>query len=179
MNRLKEKYEKELVAKLKKKFSFENDFQVPKVLKVVLNSGTGKIAKDVALVDSIVKDMTAISGQKSVKVKAKKSIAAFKLREGTDIGVRVTLRGAKMYDFIDRLVSLSLPRTRDFRGLEIKNIDEHGNLTIGIKEQIVFPEINQDSARGIFGLQVTVVTSNKDRVVSEELFRLLGFPLKK
>ncbi|MBI3671278.1 50S ribosomal protein L5 [Candidatus Azambacteria bacterium] len=179
MNRLKEKYEKEIVKKLKQEFGLENDFEVPKVQKVIINSGTGRISKDTALVDSIVSDLTAIAGQKAVKAKAKKSIAAFKLREGTDVGVRVTLRGEKMYDFIDRLVSISLPRTRDFRGLDTKNIDEHGNLTIGIKEQIVFPEINKDSARGIFGLQVTVVTTNKNREVAERLYRLLGFPLKK
>lgn len=178
MSRLKEKYKKEIVKQLKKEFGFKNDFQVPKIKKVVLNSGTGRVAKDSALVDAIEKDITAITGQKAVKAKAKKSIAAFKLREGMDVGVRVTLRGKKMYDFIDRLISVSLPRTRDFRGLDLKNIDNHGNLTMGIPEQIVFPEINQESARGIFGFQVTVVTSGKDKKHSEELFRLLGFPLK-
>ncbi len=178
MNRLKEKYKKEITEQLKKEFGFKNDFQVPKIKKVILNSGTGRVAKDTALVDAIEKDITAIAGQKAVKAKAKKSIAAFKLREGMDVGVRVTLRGEKMYDFIDRLVSVSLPRTRDFRGLELKNIDENGNLTIGIREQIVFPEINQENARGIFGLQITVVTSSKDKKQAEKLFRLLGFPLK-
>jgi len=179
MNRLKEKYNKVIISELKKEFGFKKDLEVPKIEKVVLNTGIGRITKDSALVDSIEKDMTAISGQKVVRAKARRSIAAFKLREGTDIGIKVTLRGDKMYDFIDRFVSLSLPRTRDFRGLDVKNIDSYGNLTVGIKEQIVFPEINQENAKGIFGLQITFVTDKKNREQSEKLFRLLGFPLKK
>ncbi len=179
MSRLKEKFNKEIIPEIKKEFGLKNDFEVPRIKKVVLNTGIGRVSKDSALVDAIEKDITMIAGQKAVRAKARKSIAAFKLREGSDNGIKVTLRGDKMYDFIDRLVSLSLPRTRDFRGLDVKNIDSYGNLTIGIKEQIIFPEINQENARGIFGLQVTFVTDKQNREQSEKLFRLLGFPLKK
>ncbi len=179
MSRLREKYNKQIIPEMKKEFGLKNDMEVPKVVKVVLNTGIGRVAKDAALVEAIQNDMTTIAGQKATKTKAKKSIAAFKVRTGMNIGIKVTLRGNRMYDFIDRLVSLSIPRTRDFRGIDLKSIDNDGNLTVGIKEHIVFPEINQENTKGIFGFEVTVVTNKKDRKQAEKLFRLLGFPLKK
>jgi len=178
MNRLKEKYDKKVVPELKKEFGIKNALAVPKIKKVVLNTGIGRFLKDGGLVDSIVNDMSKISGQAPLRTKAKKSIASFKIREGMDVGVKVTLRGPKMYDFLDRLISISLPRTRDFRGLDPKAIDTYGNFTIGIKEQIVFPEINQESSRGIFGLQVNVITDCQDKEKATRLFKLLGFPIK-
>lgn len=178
MSRLQEKYKKEIIPALKKEFGFKSELEVPRVLKVVLNTGTGRIAKETAMIDGIEKDMTRIAGQKAVKTKAKKAIASFKTRQGMDIGVKVTLHGKRMYDFIDRLVTVSLPRTRDFRGLDVKNIDSAGNLSIGIKEHLIFPEINKDSAKGMFGLQVIFVTTAKNKESAERLFRLMGFPLK-
>lgn len=178
MNRLREKYNKEVVSALTKEFGYANVAEVPKIRKVVLNSGVGRIANDEKAVDAIEKAMTAISGQKAVRAAAKKSIAGFKTREGMHIGVRVTLRGDKMFDFLDRLISVALPRTRDFHGVSVKGIDQAGNLTIGIKEDIVFPEVSHDRSGGIFGFQVTVVTNTNDRKSAEKLFRLLGFPLK-
>jgi large subunit ribosomal protein L5 len=179
MSRLKEKYNKEIISSLKKDLGFKNDFQTPRLTKVVINTGIGRFLKESSLVDAIEKDITAIAGQKAVRTKAKKSLAAFKIREGMDVGVKVTLRGGKMYDFIDRLISISFPRTRDFKGLDPKNIDSNGNLNLGIREHIVFPEINPENARGIFGLQITVTTTAKDKESAEKLFRSLGFPLKK
>ncbi len=179
MSRLKEKYNKEVIPSFKKEFGFKNDFQIPKITKVVINTGIGKFLKESSLIEVIEKDISSISGQRAVKTKAKKSLAAFKIREGMDVGVKVTLRGGKMYDFIDRLISISLPRTRDFKGLDPKNIDSNGNLNLGINEHIVFPEINPENARGIFGLQITVVTTAKSKDLAEKLFRFLGFPLKK
>lgn len=179
MNRLREKYTKEVAPELQKEFGYASVAQIPKIHKVILNSGVGKIANDEKAVDAIEKALTAIAGQKAVRAKAKKSIAAFKSREGMDIGVRVTLRGEKMYDFLDRLISIALPRTRDFHGVGTKGIDQAGNLTIGIKEDIVFPEVSHERTGGIFGFQVTVVTNTNDRKSAEKLFRLMGFPLKK
>lgn len=179
MNRLREKYNTAVVPELKKEFGYTSIAQVPKIRKVVLNSGVGKIAGDEKAVDAIEKAMTAIAGQKAVRASAKKAIATFKTREGMKIGVRVTLRGEKMYEFLDRLISVALPRTRDFHGVGTKGIDQAGNLTIGIKEDIVFPEVSHERTGGIFGFQVTVVTNTNDRKSAEKLYRLLGFPLKK
>lgn len=178
MNRLREKYTTEVAPTLKKEFGYSSIAQIPKIRKVVLNSGVGKIASDEKAIDAIEKAMTTIAGQKAVRASAKKAIAAFKTREGMHIGVRVTLRGEKMYDFLDRLISVALPRTRDFHGVSTKGIDQAGNLTIGIKEDIVFPEVSHDRSGGIFGFQVTIVTNTNDRVSAEKLFRLMGFPLK-
>jgi len=179
MSRLKEKYNKTIIGDLKKDLGLKNDMEVPKVTKVIINTGIGRFLKENSLVDAIEKDITAIAGQKAVRTKAKKSLAAFKIREGMDVGVKVTLRGDKMYDFIDRLISISFPRTRDFKGLDPKNIDTNGNLNLGLKEHIVFPEINPENARGIFGLQITVTTTAKEKDSAEKLFRSMGFPLKK
>ena len=178
MSRLKEKFEKEVLPKLKDEFGIENNFAVPRIKKVVLNTGIGRITKDSALVEGIFNDMERIAGQRPVYTQARKSIASFKVREGMNIGIKVTLRGKRMYDFIDRLISLSLPRTRDFKGIDPKCIDQAGNMTIGIREQIVFPEVNQETARGIFGLEITIVLNNYDKEVAKRLYKLLGFPLK-
>ena len=179
MNRLREKYITTVMPALTKEFGYANTAQIPKIRKVVLNSGVGKIAGDEKAVDAIEKAMTTIAGQKAVRSSVKKAIAAFKTREGMKVGVRVTLRGEKMYDFLDRLISIALPRTRDFHGVNTSGIDQAGNLTIGIKEDIVFPEVSHERTGGIFGFQVTVVTNTNDKKSAETLFRLLGFPLKK
>ena len=179
INRLKKKYIEEVVPALKKEFGYGNDFEIPKITKVVLNSGVGKIAKDEKMVDWVEKGITKMAGQKAVLTKAKKSIATYKTREGMNIGVKVNLRSDKMYDFIDRLISIAFPRTRDFRGIDKKNIDTNGNLHIGIREDIVFPEMSHERAGNIFGFQVSVVTNCGDRDAAERLFALLGFPFRK
>lgn len=178
MNRLREKYNTVVAPELKKEFGYVSSAQIPRIQKIILNSGVGKIAGDEKAVDAIEKAMTAIAGQKAVQVASKKSIATFKLREGMRIGVRVTLRGEKMYEFLDRLISIALPRTRDFHGVNTKCVDQAGNLTIGIKEDIVFPEVSHERTGGIFGFQVTIVTNANDKKAAERLFRLMGFPLK-
>lgn len=179
MNRLKEKYIKEVVPALKKEFGYRIDSQAPKIRKIVLNSGVGKISGDQKAIESIERGLTLIAGQKAVKTKARTSIATFKLREGTPIGVKVTLRGERMYSFLDRLVSVAFPRTRDFQGIGTKGIDQAGNLTIGIKEDIVFPETSHEKAGNIFGFEVTIVTNSRDPKASEYMFRMMGVPLKK
>jgi len=163
---------------MKKEFGYTNDAETPRITKVVLNSGVGKFAKDEKMVELIEKGLTLIAGQKAVRTKAKKSIAGFKSRQGMDIGVKATLRGDRMYHFVDRLISVALPRTRDFHGIDLKNIDQNGNLTLGIKEDIVFPETSHEKAGQIFGFQVTVVT-NAGKKEGERLLALFGFPLKK
>lgn len=177
MNRLHEKYLKEAVPALRAKFGYKNDMAVPKILKVTLNSGVGKFKQEQKLIDEIEKDLTQISGQKAVFTRAKRAIASFKTRQGQVIGVKVTLRGRRMYDFLDRLVSLSLPRTRDFRGIAIKAVDNNGNLNIGLKEQIIFPEISHENVKTIFGFEVCVTTSAEKAEEGVELFKLLGFPI--
>lgn len=178
MNRLKEKYLKKVVPAMKEKFGYRNDFAVPKILKAVVNSGIGKYRQDQKAIDEIERDITAITGQKAVFSQAKKAISSFKTREGQIIGVKVTLRGERMYDFLDRLISLALPRTKDFRGLAIKAVDDRGNLNIGMREQIVFPEISHENIRTIFSLEICVATSAKSRAEGWELFKLSDFPLK-
>ena len=178
MSRLKEKYQKEIVPAMKAKFGYRNNLAVPKILKVTVNTGIGKYRQEAKALEEISGDMTTITGQKAVATTAKKAISTFKTRVGQEVGFRVTLRGQKMYDFIDRLISLALPRTRDFRGLETKNIDAGGNLNIGIREQIVFPEISHESVRTIFGLQVSMTTNAESRDEGLELFKLMGFPVK-
>lgn len=179
MNRLRQKYVKEVVPAMKKEFGYANTAQVPCMRGVVLNSGVGRVAKDEKAIEVIERGLSLIAGQKVVRTKAKKAIATFKTRVGMPIGVKVTLHGARMYDFIDRLISIALPRTRDFRGVDPKSIDHAGNLTIGIKEDIVFPEASHDKAGNIFGFEVTVITNAKGRrKEAERMLRLLGFPLK-
>ncbi len=173
------KYRKEVIPAMQKKFGIENVMATPKLEKVVINVGIGKVTKDDKFIQKVVRDLGLLSGQKPVFRKAKKSISGFKSREGTNIGVVVTLRGKRMYDFIERLINVALPRSKDFRGIDIKNFDSTGNLNLGIKEHSIFPEIHYESLKDIFGLEVTIVTTSKNREQGIELLRLLGFPLKK
>lgn len=179
MPRLKEKYQKQVIPAMKKKFGYTNDLAVPKIIKVTLNSGTGKAMKDEKYLDRVVDTLTRISGQKVVLTKAKISVSAFKVREGMTVGVKVTLRGKRMYDFVDKLVNIALARVRDFQGLEQKSVGPDGNLTIGFKEHIVFPEIKSDEVELIHGLEVIITTNAKTKEQGLELLSLLGFPFKK
>lgn len=178
MPRLQEKYKKEVVPRMKQKFGYRNDLAVPKILKVTINSGLGKFFQDQKIIEEIINDLSTIAGQLAVFTKAKKAIASFKTRKGLIIGAKVTLRGQRMYDFLDRLISLALPRMRDFRGLQSKTLDVNGNLNIGIREHLIFPEISHEHVKTLFGLQVSVTTNAKNRERGLELFKLLGFPIK-
>ena len=173
-----EKYKKEVIPTMKEKFGYQNDLAVPRIIKVAVNIGIGKALKDKKMQETISKDLAMITGQKPVPCLAKGAISGFKIRKGMKVGLKTTLRGKKMYEFLDRLVGATIPRIRDFRGLLEKSIDKEGNLTIGMKEHIVFPEIAHEDVRLIFGLEITVVTNAKDRNEAVELFRLLGFPIK-
>lgn len=179
MHRLLEKYNKEVVPILKKEFEYENVMAIPKITKVVVNIGTGRIVRETKVVDSMAKDLALMTGQTPVKTKAKVAIASFKTRKGLEIGLKVTLRGQRMYDFMDRLINIVLPRTRDFRGIKLSSVDKFGNLTMGIKEHIVFPEVVLESSKNIFGMGITVVSTAKTKEEAEKLFRLMGFPLAK
>jgi large subunit ribosomal protein L5 len=174
--RLKTRYREEIVAALREKFGFENPMQVPGLTKVVVNMGVGEAARDSKLIDGAVKDLTGITGQKPSVTKARKSIAQFKLREGMPIGAHVTLRGDRMWEFLDRLVSLALPRIRDFRGLSPKQFDGRGNYTFGLTEQVMFHEIDPDRIDRSRGMDITVVTTAKNDEEGRELLRQLGFP---
>jgi len=182
---LKEKYNKEVMSAMREKFGYKNNMAVPRIEKVVVNTGFGRLISGKSQKDSekiykqILDALVLIVGQKPVLTKSKKSISGFKLRDGIPIGAKITLRGQKMYDLLERLVFIVLPRTRDFAGLEPNSIDMAGNLTIGIKEHIIFPEISPEKAKKIFGLEITVVNSAKTKEQGIELFRLLGFPIKK
>ncbi len=178
MNRLQEKYLKKAVPALRESLGLRNDLAVPKILKVTLNTGVGRFRQDQKVIEEIANDLTQITGQKAVFTQAKKAVASFKTRQGQVIGAKVTLRGRRMYDFLDRLVGLALPRTRDFRGLSAKAVDQGGNLNIGIKEQIIFPEISHEHVRTIFGLEVCVTTNAGSQEKGLELFKALGFPIK-
>jgi len=174
---VKEKYLKSL-AGLKSEFGFVNNFQAPRITKVVVSSGTGK-AKDKARNELVANRLAKITGQKPALRGAKKSIASFKLRQGDIIGVSVTLRGARMYGFLNKLINVALPRTRDFKGFDLKSIDEIGNLTIGIREHTIFPETADEELRDVFSLSVTIVTTARNRAEAEALLRAIGFPFKK
>jgi large subunit ribosomal protein L5 len=176
--RLKAQYRAEIVAALTKEFGFTNPHQVPNLTKIVVNMGVGDAAKDGKLIDGAVKDLTAITGQKPQVNLARKSIAQFKLREGQAIGAHVTLRGDRMWEFLDRLLNLALPRIRDFRGLSDKQFDGNGNYTFGLSEQNVFHEINQDSIDRSRGMDITVVTTAKTNDEGRALLTALGFPFK-
>jgi large subunit ribosomal protein L5 len=175
---LQEKYKKEVIPALRDKFGYKNVMSVPKIEKVVVNTGVGKI-RDEKQREEIREYLALLAGQKPAPRQARKAIASFKTREGLIIGYQITLRGTRMYDFISRLIGIALPRTRDFRGIDSKSFDEKGNLTIGIKEHIVFPEMIGEDYRFLFGLEVTVVTTAKNKEVGIELLKLLGFPIKK
>jgi large subunit ribosomal protein L5 len=176
--RLKTKYRDEIVPKLREEFTFANVMQVPGLTKIVVNMGVGEAARDSKLIDGAVKDLAAITGQKPSVTKARKSIAQFKLREGMPIGAHVTLRGDRMWEFLDRLLALALPRIRDFRGLSAKQFDGNGNYTFGLTEQVMFHEINQDRIDRVRGMDITVVTTAKNDDEGRALLRQLGFPFK-
>ena len=179
MNRVKEKYLNTVKPALMKKFNYTSVMQAPKLDKIVVNMGVGDAMANSKALDAAVEDLTQIVGQKPIITKAKKSIANFKLREGVAIGCKVTLRGEKMYEFFDKLVSISLPRVRDFRGLSKNSFDGRGNYTIGIKEQLIFPEINYDKVFKIRGMDIVIVTTAKTDEESRELLTQLGMPFSK
>ncbi|MCU1678269.1 MAG: rplE [Frankiales bacterium] len=176
--RLQQRYRDEIVAKLQEEYGYKNIMQVPGVVKVVVNMGVGEAARDGKLIEGAVRDLTAITGQKPIVAKAKKSIAQFKLREGMPIGAKVTLRNDRMWEFLDRLVSVALPRIRDFRGLSGKQFDGNGNYTFGLNEQSMFHEINPDAIDRVRGMDITVVTTAATDDEGRTLLRLLGFPFK-
>jgi len=178
MTRLREIYLKNIVPQLMKIFSYRNRMEVPQLEKVTLNMGLGEAVQNVKILDSAVEELSLISGQKAVVTKAKRSIAAFKLRENMPIGVMVTLRRDRMYEFFDKLVNIALPRVRDFRGLSGKSFDGRGNYSMGIREQIIFPEINFDKIDKVKGLNISIVTSAKTDEEGKELLRLLGMPFR-
>jgi len=181
---LKEKYKKEVIPQMMEKFGCKNPMAVPKIEKVVVNTSFGRLIagktteEQRKIQEAILNDLSLICAQFPILTKAKKSIAGFKIREGFPIGARVTLRKRKMYDFLERLINITLPRTRDFRGIDQKSVDKSGNLTIGIKEHIAFPEIAPEKVKTIFGFEITVVTTAKNREEGIGLLRLLGFPIK-
>ncbi|MFI1681092.1 MULTISPECIES: 50S ribosomal protein L5 [unclassified Streptomyces] len=176
--RLKTKYREEIAGKLQEEFSYENVMQTPGLVKIVVNMGVGDAARDSKLMDGAVRDLTIITGQKPAITKARKSIAQFKLREGQPIGCHVTLRGDRMWEFLDRTLSLALPRIRDFRGLSPKQFDGRGNYTFGLTEQVMFHEIDQDKIDRVRGMDITVVTTATNDAEGRALLRHLGFPFK-
>ena len=179
MNRLKEKYVKEIVPSLMNKYNYKSIMEVPKLDKVVINMGVGDGASNAKLLDAAVSDLAKISGQKPVVTKAKKSIAGFKIREGQKIGCKVTLRGENMYNFVDKLISISLPQVRDFRGVSPKSFDGRGNYTLGIKEQLIFSEINYDEVVKVRDMDIVFVTTAKTNEEAYDLLNELGIPFRK
>ncbi|KPJ61526.1 MAG: 50S ribosomal protein L5 [Deltaproteobacteria bacterium DG_8] len=178
MARLKESYQKELISKLMKEFNYKNRMQVPQLQKIVVNMGLGEAIQNIKVLDSATNELMTITGQKPVPTKAKKSIANFKLRKGMPIGCLVTLRRDRMYEFFDRLVNIALPRVRDFRGISSRSFDGRGNYSLGIKEQIIFPEIDYDKIDKIKGLNITIVTTAKTDEEGKALLGLLGMPFR-
>ncbi|MCA0989432.1 50S ribosomal protein L5 [Guptibacillus algicola] len=179
MNRLQEKYQNETKPSLMEKFNYSSVMEVPKVEKIVINMGVGDAVQNPKALDTAVEELQLLAGQKPVITKAKKSIAGFKLREGMPIGAKVTLRGTRMYDFLDKLVSVSLPRVRDFRGVSKKAFDGRGNYTLGIKEQLIFPEIDYDNVNKVRGMDIVIVTTAKTDEESREMLTQLGMPFQK
>lgn len=178
MARLYEQYKNEIVPKLMEKFSYKNIMQVPRIERIVINTGVGEAIQNPKALDGAVNDLTVISGQKPVITRAKKSIAGFKLREGMAIGCKVTLRGERMYNFLDRLINLALPRVRDFRGVSPQAFDGRGNYSLGIKEQTIFPEIEYDKIDKVRGLEVVIVTTAKTDEEARELLKQMGMPFR-
>ena len=178
MSNFKTLYEKEIKDSLMKEYNYATVMQVPKITKIVINMGVGEGSNDSKFIDAAVKDLTLITGQKPIVTKARKSIAGFKLREGQPIGVKVTLRGETMYEFLDKLISIALPRVRDFRGVSRKSFDGHGNYALGIKEQLIFPEINYDKIEKIRGFDIMIVTTAKSDSEALSLLEALGMPFK-
>ena len=179
MNRLREKYNKEIVPALMSKFNYKSIMQVPKIEKIVINMGVGDAVQNPKALDSAVEELTLIAGQRPVVTRAKKSIAGFRLRQGMPIGAKVTLRGERMYEFLDKLISVSLPRVRDFRGVSKKAFDGRGNYTLGIKEQLIFPEIDYDKVNKVRGMDIVIVTTANTDEEARELLTLLGMPFQK
>jgi large subunit ribosomal protein L5 len=178
MARLKEQYKKEVVPALVKAFDYQNPMQVPRLVKIVVNMWLGDAIQNVKILDSAVEEMTKIVGQKPVITKARKSIATFKLRQGMSIGCCVTLRGERMYEFFDRLVNVALPRVRDFRGIPTKSFDGRGNFALGLKEQIIFPEIDYDKVDKIKGMNIAIVTTARTDDEARQLLKLMGMPFR-
>ncbi|MCP3764453.1 50S ribosomal protein L5 [Domibacillus sp. A3M-37] len=179
MNRLKEKYQKEITPALVSKFNYTSVMQVPKVEKIVVNMGVGEAVQNAKVLDTAVEELTQITGQKPMVTKAKNSIAGFRLREGMPIGAKVTLRGERMYEFLDKLVSISLPRVRDFRGVSKKAFDGRGNYTLGVKEQLIFPEIDYDKVSKVRGMDIVIVTTANTDEEARELLTQIGMPFQK
>lgn len=179
MNRLQEKYQTSVKAELQKKFNYSSAMQLPRLDKIVINMGCGDAVANSKVLDDAVEELTLIAGQKPVVTKAKKSIANFKLREGMPIGCKVTLRGDRMYEFFDKLVSIALPRVRDFRGINGNAFDGRGNYTLGVKEQLIFPEINFDKVKKIRGMDIVIVTTAKSDEEGRALLQLMGMPFRK
>ncbi|MBD7983714.1 50S ribosomal protein L5 [Sporosarcina oncorhynchi] len=179
MSRLKEKFSKEVTPALMSKFEYTSVMQVPKVDKIVINMGVGDAVQNSKALDAAVEDLTIISGQKPVVTKAKKSIAGFRLREGMPIGAKVTLRGERMYEFLDKLIAVSLPRVRDFRGVSKKSFDGRGNYTLGVKEQLIFPEIDYDKVSKVRGMDIVIVTTANSDEEARELLTQFGMPFQK
>ena len=179
MARLKEKYNNEIVDAMTKRFGYENIMQVPKLEKIVVNMGVGEAKENSKILDSAIADLEKITGQKAITTKAKNSVANFKIREGMPIGCKVTLRGEKMYEFLDRLVNLALPRVRDFRGVNPNAFDGRGNYALGIKEQLIFPEIEYDKVDKVRGMDIIVVTTAETDEEARELLAQFGMPFKK
>lgn len=176
--RLKELYLKRVIPAMQEKFGYKNKLAVPHLEKVAVNAGVGRGREDAKFIEAVKESLTKITGQRPRETKARKSIAGFKIRQGMTIGLAVTLRGPRMYDFVDKIINVVLPRTRDFRGLALKSLDERGNLTIGFREHLAFPEIDPDEVEKIHGLEVTIVSTAKNRDEASELFKLLGFPFR-
>ena len=176
--RLKEKYDKEVIPALQEKFNYKSSMEIPRITKICLNQGVGGATQDKKLVDAALSEMTIIAGQKAVPTKARKSISNFKLREEMVIGSRVTLRRERMYEFLDRFLTVALPRVRDFRGINDKGFDGRGNYSVGITEQIIFPEIDLDKVNKITGMDITIVTTAKTDAEAYELLKLMGMPFK-
>ncbi|WP_077620225.1 50S ribosomal protein L5 [Bacillus sinesaloumensis] len=179
MSRLKEKFQKEITPALMSKFNYKSVMQVPKVDKIVINMGVGDAVQNSKVLDNAVEELAALSGQKPVVTRAKNSIAGFRLREGMPIGAKVTLRGERMYEFLDKLVSISLPRVRDFRGVSKKSFDGRGNYTLGVKEQLIFPEIDYDKVSKVRGMDIVIVTTANTDEEARELLTAFGMPFQK
>jgi large subunit ribosomal protein L5 len=179
MNRLKEKFNNEITPALMSKFNYKSIMEVPKLDKIVINMGVGEAVANAKALDTAVEELTTITGQKPIVTRAKKSIAGFRLREGMPIGAKVTLRGERMYEFIDKLISVSLPRVRDFRGISKKSFDGRGNYTLGVKEQLIFPEIDYDKVNKVRGMDIVIVTTANTDEEARELLTQFGMPFQK
>ena len=175
---IKEKYNKKAAEELMQKFGMKNRLQAPRITKAVINAGIGKFTKDKNQIDEVKDSLRLITGQAPLLTKAKQSISGFKIRQGMEVGMKVTLRGTRMWNFIEKLVGAAIPRIKDFRGLNPKNVDSKGNLNLGLREHLVFPEIVPEQVKNVFGFQVTIVTTAKNKEQGLELFKALGFPIK-